>query len=63
MRKQREKIQNGWTGDRRFEGVGRSGGTALAKGSKIEQWRYTSWRSPRKKSVSSPEETGGKLQE
>ena len=49
---QREKIRSGWKGNRRFEDevereycisrVGQMG--------QIEQWRYTSWRSPRRKS-------------
>ena len=51
----REKIQNRWKGDRMVGRRGWGGSAALAEGGgggggQIEQWRYTSWRSPRRKS-------------
>ena len=48
-----EKIQNRQKEDKRFEGKGGVRSAALAEGSQmgqIEHWRYTSWRSPRRKS-------------
>ena len=48
VRVQREKIQSGWKKDKRSEGefcISRRGQMG-----QIEQWRYTSWRSPRRTS-------------
>ena len=48
VRVQREKIQSGRKKDKKFESEGAS--AALADGGQIEQWRYTRWRSPTRKS-------------
>ena len=47
---QREKIQSGRKKDKRFEGEGGAGVLRLQRGGQIDQWMYTSWRSPRRKS-------------
>ena len=44
MRVQREKRRSGRKGDKKFKGEG----GVLGEEGQIEQWRYTSWRSPRK---------------
>ena len=50
VRVQREKIQSGRKKDKKFESEGGGASDALAEEDQIEQWRYTSWRSPRRKS-------------
>ena len=47
MGKQRKKIPSRQRGDKRFEGKGEA---KVLQGGQIEQWRYTSWRSPRRES-------------
>ena len=58
VREQREKIQNGWEGDKGFEGEGGVEVLHWQMGSQIEQWRYTNWRSPRRKSQCYQKEQG-----
>ena len=53
VRVQGEKIQSGWKRDKRFESESGLQVLPLTEGSQmgqIEQWRYNSWRSPRRKS-------------
>ena len=49
VRVQREKVRSERKEDKRFEGEGRAE-SSISRGGQIEEWRYISGRSPRRKS-------------
>ena len=51
MSEQRDKVQSGRKGYKKFEGEGGLKYCISRRRGQIEQWRYTSRRSPRRKSL------------